>query len=74
MPAQTIIPSKTFNHHRENEIVHDQIKFKQYLSTNPAEQKVLEGKLQSNLTLAKLKEGKDTYTHRDHHHQNNRNQ
>ena len=30
----------------ENKIFHDKTKFKQYLSTNPALQKILEGKLQ----------------------------
>jgi hypothetical protein len=53
--------------------LHDKVKFKQYLSTNSALQKVLEGKFHSkviytyentgnNLTLAKPKEG--THTHK----------
>ena len=54
----------------ENKIFHDKNRFKQYLSTNPALQKVLEGKLQykeancthknmimDNLTPVKPKEG-----------------
>jgi hypothetical protein len=43
MSAQTIIPSKTFNHHYgENKIFCDKVKFKQYLSSTPELQKVLE--------------------------------
>ena len=57
----------------ENKIFHDKVKFKQYLSTNPALQKIWEGKLQftevnyiyentgNNLTPAKSKEGKHTH-------------
>ena len=47
MSAETTIPSNTINHQTEkNKIFHDKTKFKQYLSTNPALQKTLEGKLQ----------------------------
>ncbi|MBV2135169.1 hypothetical protein KRX52_20585 [Pseudomonas sp. MAP12] len=40
----------------ENKIFHDKNRFKQYISTNPALQKVLEGKLQLN---------ENNYTHKN---------
>ncbi|MGE9715068.1 hypothetical protein ACQP3F_25920, partial [Escherichia coli] len=46
MLAQTTIPSKAFNQYRCRKIFHDKTRFQQYISTNPALQKVLEGKLQ----------------------------
>ena len=46
MPAQTTIPSKiSITIDRETKIFH-KTKFTQYLSTNPALQRILEGKLQ----------------------------
>ena len=42
-----LYPAKlSFTIDRENKIVHDKNRFKQYISTNPALQKVIEGKLQ----------------------------
>ena len=49
MSAQVTIPGKTLNHNRwirETKILHDKTKFKEYLSTNPVLQRILEGKLQ----------------------------
>ena len=48
----------------ENKIFHDKTRFKQYLSTNPALQKVLEGKFhrQQSLTPANPKQEKHTNT------------
>jgi hypothetical protein len=43
MPAQSTISSKTLNYHRCSRT---KIKFKQYLSTNPALPRIMEGKLQ----------------------------
>ena len=75
MAAQTTKLRKAFNKHRQEITFHDKTRFKQYLSTNPAIQKVLEGKLQpkkcnhtyktqaiDNPTQAKHKEVKYTYT------------
>ena len=42
MTAQTTILSKAFNNHRQEFAFHDKTRLKQYLSTNPALQKVLE--------------------------------
>lgn len=43
IPAKIPVPSKTFNHvKQENKIAYDNVKFKQYLFTNQALQKVLE--------------------------------
>lgn len=48
VPGQTTIPNKTINHSRwRKKAFHDKIKFKQFLSSNPALQKALERKLQS---------------------------
>ena len=44
MQAQTTTLSFTIN--RENKIFQDKNKFKQYIATNPALQKVIEGKSQ----------------------------
>jgi hypothetical protein len=44
MPVQATIPSKNINYY--NKIFHDKTKFKQYLSTKPALQKIIKGKLQ----------------------------
>jgi hypothetical protein len=46
MPAQATMPSKTINIDEETKIFRDKTRFKQYLSTNPALQRILEGKLQ----------------------------
>ena len=83
MPYQTTIPSKTFNHYSgENIIFYDKTKFKQYLSTNPALEKMLQEKFQlkkvnsshkntgNNLTPTKpKKEGKHTHAHYHHYQQ-----
>jgi hypothetical protein len=46
MTAQAIIPSKTLNYHRwKNKDIHDKRKFIQYLSTNPAPQRIIKRKL-----------------------------
>ena len=59
MQAQTTIPRKlSFIIEGENKIFHDQNRFKQYISTNPALQKVLEGKPQP-------KEAKTTHNNTD---------
>ena len=48
MPAQVTIPSKlSITIYRENKIFNDKARFSQYVSTNPALQKALEGKLHS---------------------------
>lgn len=48
MTVQTTKPNRTFNNQRWwNKICLDKVKFKQCWSTNPALEKVLEGKLQS---------------------------
>lgn len=71
--VETTIFSSTLNHHSlKNQILHDKIKFKQYLSTNPFLQKVLEGKPQfsgveakkTQETIAPLQQtkGKETHT------------
>ena len=46
MQAQTTIAKLSFTINRENKIFQDKNKFKQYIATNPALQKVLEGKSQ----------------------------
>jgi hypothetical protein len=46
MPAQATISSKTLNIYGENKIFQDKTKLKQYISTNPALQRILEGKFQ----------------------------
>ena len=47
MQAQTTIPNKlSFTINGENKIFQDKNKFKQYVATNPALQKVIEGKSQ----------------------------
>ena len=50
MQTQTTIPSQAIIHlnvmNGENKIFQDKNKFKQYVATNPALQKVLEGKSQ----------------------------
>jgi len=51
MPAQTTIPSKILNYH-------DKTKFTQYLSTNPALQRIIDGKPQhkeENYSLEKAR-------------------
>ena len=45
MPAQTTITSKTLSY-GETKIFHDKTKFTQYLSTNPAPQRIIDGKHQ----------------------------
>jgi hypothetical protein len=60
MPVQATIPSKTLNYHRQRrkKIFHDKTKFTQYLSTNPALQRIIDGKHQhkeENYTLAKAR-------------------
>ena len=40
------IPSKTLNIDGENKIFHDKTNFTQYLSMNPALQRIIQGKLQ----------------------------
>ena len=74
MPAQTIIPAKfSVTIEGQNNIFHDKTRFNQYLATNPALHKVLEGKLQpkevgyinktqtiEDLTAANPKERKNT--------------
>jgi hypothetical protein len=59
MPAQATIPSKTLNYHRwRNKIFHDKTKFTQYLSTNLAPQRIIDGKLEhreGNYTLEKTR-------------------
>jgi hypothetical protein len=76
MPVQTVTSSKIFKHqlYGENKIFHNEVKFKQYLSTNVGLKKVLEGKRQlkqvsynhentgNNLIPAKPKEGTHTLT------------
>jgi hypothetical protein len=47
MPAQATISSKTINYHRlRTKIFQDKTKFTQYLSTNPALQRIIGGKYQ----------------------------
>ena len=47
MPAQTTIPSKlSITIEGQNKIFHDKTRFNQYLVTNPALHKILEGKHQ----------------------------
>jgi len=46
MPAQVTISSKTLNIDGETKIFHDKTKFAQYLSTNPALQRIINGKVQ----------------------------
>jgi hypothetical protein len=47
MPAQATIPSQTLNYHRwrnqsgETKVFHDKTKFRHYLSTNPALQRII---------------------------------
>jgi hypothetical protein len=53
MPAQTTIPRKISIIDRETKIFHDKTKFIQYLSTNPALKRMIDGKHQH-------KEGKHT--------------
>lgn len=48
MPGHTITSSKTFKNRCCNKTFHGKTKVKQYLSTNPAPQKVLDGTLQCN--------------------------
>jgi hypothetical protein len=59
MQAQATIQSKTLNYHTwRSQIFHDKTKFTQYLSTNPAIQRIIDGKLQhkeGNYTLEKGK-------------------
>jgi hypothetical protein len=59
MPAQATIPSKTLNSHRwKNQDIPCKTKFTQYLSTNPAFQRIMNRKLQhkeGNYTLEKEK-------------------
>ena len=51
MQTQTTLPSQAIIHlnvmNGENKIFQDKNKFKQYVATNPALQKVLEGKSQA---------------------------
>jgi hypothetical protein len=86
MPVQTRICSKTLNQHDgQNKIFNDRVKFKQYLSINPALEEVIEGKFQHQETYnpqenkkiishqQNQKEG-SAHTHRHtHHHQIDRN-
>jgi hypothetical protein len=54
MPAQATIASKTLSYiDGENKVFHDKNKLIQYLSTNPALQRIINGKLQhkGNYTL-----------------------
>jgi hypothetical protein len=57
MPAKTTIPRKlTITIDGETKIFYDKTKFAQYLSTNPALQRIINGKLQHkevNYTLEK---------------------
>jgi hypothetical protein len=57
MPAQATICSKILNYHNgETKIFHDKTKCTQYLSTNPALQRIIDGKCQhkeGNYTLEK---------------------
>jgi len=46
MPAQVTVSSKTLNIDGETKIIHDKIKFTQYLSTTPALQRIINGKAQ----------------------------
>jgi len=47
MPGQVMYPAKlSINIDGENKIVHDKTKFTQYLSTNPALQRIINGKVQ----------------------------
>ena len=47
MKAQTTIPSQAIVHYqRRKKIFQDKNKFKQFIATNPALQKVIEGKSQ----------------------------
>jgi hypothetical protein len=59
MPAQDTIPAKfSVNIDGETKVFHDKTKFTQYLSTNPAFQKIIDGKFQhkkGNDTLGKAK-------------------
>jgi hypothetical protein len=58
MPAQTTIPSKTLTIDGETKIFHDKTKLTQYFPTNPALQRILDGKLQhmeGNYTLEKVR-------------------
>ena len=59
MPAQATIPKKlSITIDEENKISHDKTKFTQYLSTNPALQRKIDGKLQhkeGNYTLEKAR-------------------
>ena len=59
MPAQVTIPSQTLiTIDGETKIFHDKTKFTQYLSTNPALQRIIKGKHQhkdGNYTLEKAR-------------------
>jgi hypothetical protein len=47
MPPQAAIPNKlSITTDGETKIIHDKTKFTQYLSTNPAPQRIKKGKLQ----------------------------
>jgi hypothetical protein len=57
MLAQATIPNKTLNYNRwRNQVFHYKTKFTQYLSTNPALQRIIVGRVQNkegNYTLEK---------------------
>jgi hypothetical protein len=54
MPAQVTIPSQTLiTIDGETKIFHDNTKFTQYLSTNPALHRIIQGKKNGNYTLEK---------------------
>jgi hypothetical protein len=59
MPAKATILSKILNYHRwKTKIFHEKSKFIQYLSSNPALQRIIKGKLQhkeGNYTLEKAR-------------------
>jgi hypothetical protein len=59
MPAQTTVTSKSLNYiDRETKILHYLTKFAQYLSINPALQRIIDGKPQhkeGSYTLEKAK-------------------
>jgi len=59
MPAKAIYPAKTsINIDGETKIFHDKTKLTQYISTNPALQRIRDRKLQNkegNYTLEKVK-------------------
>jgi hypothetical protein len=56
MPAQALYPAKlSVIIDGENKIFHDKTKFTQYLSTNPALQRIIDGKQGGKITLGKAR-------------------